>query len=177
LARFHDAARANTRFFVRHGGCEARPNLIKELFMVGIRFGVFVLVLGLSSLVACGSPPANVPQPAVSRTATIEITDTSPGGAVRTTVIPLTLVESRGGSAVEIESRGEQLKVEATADRAGTSPYVRVKLHRWRTGTDEHGSTTYTLSTQLVWQPGERTVIGRSSRGDGTATEVAIAVR
>lgn len=79
----------------------------------------------LASAAACASPQKAVappPRPALTRTMVIEVVDTRPDAAPRTSRVPLVTVEDGGPSALTLKSPHEHLEVEASTERSARLP-------------------------------------------------------
>ena len=126
-----------------------------------------------SPRVAHAEPPPPALTPRVARTIDVEINDTPPGGAAKTAVYSLAVVDDNGWSRIESKAPGAKLSLMARSDRERGGPaIVRLDVERF-----EASGPDLLVSQAVIFWAGRRTVIGKLARGDGGTTEIAMTTR
>jgi len=119
------------------------------------------------------APPAPPLPPRVARTVEVEINDTPPGGAAKSAVYSLAVVDDNGWSRIESKAPAAKLSLMARSDRERGGPaIVRLDVQRL-----EAAGPDLLVSQAVIFWAGRRTVIGKLARGDGGTTEIAMTTR
>ena len=136
------------------------------------RFAPFFVVMSLALVPFV--LPARGAAPAASRTVDVEVVEIARDKSSHTLRVAVSLVDNDGASEVSTQAGTFRYFLEARRDRrAGGSPVLALELQR----ADTAASGDMRLSAASFADLGQRVVIGRVERPDGTATEIAATLR